>query len=194
MYGFFLGPLQFQSTSQNTHWPQNSNFGCAGFQEKFDTPPLKPTKTETSFTKVNSPPTKLHTLFPTHLQARELCPQTYSLSLLIEWSQVTHTPTSRAYKTEKPAFYNTFARQLCDDTCLPGWLSAFPVHSQTSNVKFGAAVCESEAFPTEVSMFTASFSFMSHILRESHRGLQRMKLWESYGVILLLKTVNFLNW
>ena len=74
-------------------------------------------------------------LFPTHLQARELCPQTYCLSLPLEWSQVTHTPASiksgRAYKPEKSAFYSTFARQLCDDTHLPGWLSAFPVHSQT---------------------------------------------------------------
>ena len=74
-------------------------------------------------------------LFPAHLQARELCPQTYSLSLPLEWSQVTHIPTSikpgGAYKPEKSAFYSTFARQLCVDTCLPGWLSAFPVHSQT---------------------------------------------------------------
>ena len=98
-------------------------------------PPLKPTKTETSFRKLNSLPTKLCMLFPTHFQARELCPQTYSLSLPLEWNQVTHTPTSielgGAYKPEKSAFYSTFARQLCDDTHLPGWLSAFPVHSQT---------------------------------------------------------------
>ena len=53
----------------------------------------------------------------------------------LEWSQVTHIPASiksgRAYKPEKSAFYSTFARQLCDDTHLPGWLSAFPAHSQT---------------------------------------------------------------
>ena len=77
-------------------------------------------------------------LFPTHLQARELCPQTYSLSLPLEWSQVTHIPASiksgwaLQYKPEKSAFYSTFARQLlCDDTRLPGWLSAFPVPTQT---------------------------------------------------------------
>ena len=74
-------------------------------------------------------------LFPAHLQARELCPQTYSLSLPLELSQVTHTPAiiklGGAYKPEKSAFYSTFARQLCDDTRLPGWLSAFPVHSLT---------------------------------------------------------------
>ena len=113
---------------------KNSNFGYAGFQETFDTPPLKP-KNEPSFRKLNSPPTKLCMLFPAHLQARELCPLTYSLSLPLDWSQVTHIPASiksgGAYKPEKSAFYSTFARQLCDDTHLPGWLSAFPVHSQT---------------------------------------------------------------
>ena len=41
-----------------------------------------------------SPPTKLRMLFPAHLQARELCPQTYSISLPLEWSQDTHNPTS----------------------------------------------------------------------------------------------------
>ena len=93
-------------------------------------PPLKPTKTETSFRKLNSLPTKLHMLFPTHLQASYAHKPTP-----LEWSQVTHTIASiksgGAYKPEKSAFYSTFARQLCDDTCLPGWLSAFPVHSQT---------------------------------------------------------------
>ena len=69
--------------------------------------------------KAESPPM----LFPAHLQARELCLQTYSLSLPLEWSQVTHIPASiksgGAYKPEKSAFYSTFARQLCDDTRLP---------------------------------------------------------------------------
>ena len=61
---------------------------------------------------------------------RELCPQTYSLSLHLEWSKVTQIPASiksgGAYNPEKSAFYSTFARQLCDDTRLPGWLSAWP--------------------------------------------------------------------
>ena len=96
---------------------KSSNFGYAGFQEKFDTPPLKPTNTEPSFRKLNSPPTKLRMLFPAHLQARELCPQTYSLSLPLEWSQVTHIPASiksgGAYKPEKSAFYSTFC--VCVD-------------------------------------------------------------------------------
>ena len=108
-------------------------------------PPLKPTKTETSFRKLNSLPTKLRMLFHTHLQARELCPQTYSLSLPLEWSQVTHTPASiksgGAHKPEKSAFYSTFVRQLCDDTHLPGWLSAFPVHSQTFKPMHSGKLC-----------------------------------------------------
>ena len=102
--------------------------------EKNSTPPLKPTKTEPSFRKLNSPPTKLRMLFLAYLQARELCPQTYSLSLSLEWSQITHPASMKsvgAYKPEKSAFYSTFARQLFDDTRLPGWLSAFPPHSQT---------------------------------------------------------------
>ena len=36
-----------------------------------------------------------------------------------------------AYKPKESAFYSTFARQLCDDTRLPEWFSAFPAHSQT---------------------------------------------------------------
>ena len=83
-------------------------------------------------------------LFPTHLQAREVCPQTYSLSLPLEWSQVTHFPASirlsRAYKPEKSAFNSTFARQLCDDTHLPFQQThkhSSPVrqvlHTQTAN-------------------------------------------------------------
>ena len=74
-----------------------ANFGCAGFQEKFDTPPLKPTKTEPSFRKLNSPPTKLCMFFPAHLQARELCPQTYSLSLPLDspLRQALHTQIAR---------------------------------------------------------------------------------------------------
>ena len=55
--------------------------------------------------------------------------------IALEWSQVIPMPASiksgGAYKPEKSAFYSTFARQLCDDTRLPGWLSTFPVHSQT---------------------------------------------------------------
>ena len=115
-----------------------NSFGCAGFQEKFDTP----TKTDPSFGKLNSPPTKLcNMLFPTHLQARELCPQTYRPChcLLLEWSHVTHIParikSGGVYKPEKSAFYSTFARKLCDDTRLPGWLSAFPVHPHSSPLR-----------------------------------------------------------
>ena len=86
--------------------------------------------------KLNSLPTKLRILFPPHLQARELCPQTYSLLLPREWSQVTHTPASiRAYNSEKSAFYSTFARRLCDDPssrmalCLSSTLTNIQAHS-----------------------------------------------------------------
>ena len=125
----------FNSSLQaKTHiWPQKTIFGCVAWLSRKI--PLKPTKTEPSFRKPNSPPTKLCMLFPAHLQARELCPQTYSLSLPLEWSQVTHIPASiksgGAYKPKNSAFYSTFARQLCDDTHHPGWLSAFPPHPQT---------------------------------------------------------------
>ena len=37
---------------------ESSNFGYAGFQEKFDTPPLKPTNTEPSFQKAQLTPYK----------------------------------------------------------------------------------------------------------------------------------------
>ena len=79
-------------------------------------------------------------LFSAYLQARKLCPQTYSLSLCLEWSQVIHTPASiksgRAYKPEKSALYSIFARQLCDDTILPGWLSAFQYsHEHSSSLR-----------------------------------------------------------
>ena len=36
----------------------------------------------------------MYASFPAHLQASELCPQTYALSLPLEWSQVTHIPAS----------------------------------------------------------------------------------------------------
>ena len=82
-FGFVLGPLQFQSTGQTHIWPQNQQFGSVVFHKIFDTPTVKTTKTEPSFRKLNSSPTKLAIgmLFPAHLQARELCPLTYSLSL-----------------------------------------------------------------------------------------------------------------
>ena len=77
--------IPIPSTGQNDL--KISTLGYVGFQDKFDTPPLKPTKTEPSFRKVNSPHIKLCMHFPTHLYARVVCPQTYSLSLPIEWSQ-----------------------------------------------------------------------------------------------------------
>ena len=107
-------------------------------------------------------------LFPTHLQARELCPQTYSLSLPLEWSQVTHTPTSiksgGAYKPEKSAFYSIFARKLCDDTLPPGWLSAFPLHSQTfkpTQASFAHTNCQSSRSTSYKIFLVLCFFFVS---------------------------------
>ena len=37
----------------------------------------------------------------------------------------------RAYKAEKSPFCSTFARKMCDDAHLPGWLPTFLAHSQT---------------------------------------------------------------
>ena len=58
--------------------------------------------------------------FSCSLQARELCPQTHSLSLPLERTQVTHIPAS--IKLGGPTSPKSqlsivpFARQLCDDT------------------------------------------------------------------------------
>ena len=133
-YGFVLGLLQVQSTSQNTHL--TVILAVLAFK-RYSThihsnqPKLSPVSESWTHLLQNC------VCLLAHLQARELCPQTYSLSLplSLEWSQVTQIPTSiklgNAYKPEKSAFYSTFAKQLCDDTRLPGWLSAFPVYSQT---------------------------------------------------------------
>ena len=116
MYGFVLGPLRFQSTSQNTHL--TSKAVILAVLALFDTPPLKPTKTETSFRKLNSLPTKLRMLFPTHLQARELGLQTYSLSLTLEWSQVTHTPASIKSRARPTSPKSQFSTVPLPDNCV----------------------------------------------------------------------------
>ena len=135
-YGFVLGPLQSQSTGQNTHLTSKTVILAVLAFKKNSThlhsnqPKLSPV--------TESPTHPLQNyvcFFPLTSRPGKLCPQTYSLSLPLEWSQVTHIPASiksgGTYKPEKSAFYSTFARQLCDDTRLPGWLSAFPPHSQT---------------------------------------------------------------
>ena len=97
---------------------------------------LKTTKTGPSFRKINSPSTSttLCRLLPAHLLVSELCPQTYSLSFPLEWSQVTHIPTSTTmggiYKLER-CLSTVPLPDNCVMTNLPGWLSAFPAHSQT---------------------------------------------------------------
>ena len=124
----------FNSSLQAKHTVnfKNSNFGYAGAFKNNSThlhsnqPKFSPVSESSTH-----PPTKLLMLFSAHLQARELCPQTYFPSLPLEWRQVTDIPASInfgvVYKPAESAFYSTFARQLCDDTYLPGWLSAFPV-------------------------------------------------------------------
>ena len=72
---------------------KNSNLAVyVGFEEKFkfDTPPLRPTKTESSFRKLNSPPNKVCMLFPTHLQA----PGSYVHKPTSCHCQVRHIPAS----------------------------------------------------------------------------------------------------
>ena len=85
---FVIGPLQIQSTGQNSQL--TSNVAMFAFKKSSTPPPLKLTKTMPSFRKLNSPATKLGMLF----LHRELWPQTYSLSLPFDWSQVTHIPAS----------------------------------------------------------------------------------------------------
>ena len=58
MYRFVLELLQFQSTGQTHTDLKNLNFRYAGFQKKFNTPLLKPTKTEPSFQKAQLTPYK----------------------------------------------------------------------------------------------------------------------------------------
>ena len=103
-------------TTSSTH-TKTSNFGYAGFQENSthlhsNQPKLSPVSEssthllqKTMYASSRSP------------QARELCPQTYSLSLLLEWSQVTHIPTSiksgRAYKPK-----SQLSTLLLPDNCV----------------------------------------------------------------------------
>ena len=101
------------------HTPTRTNQNWTEFQ-KFQLIPYK-----SRYSLAHSPP------------SQEVCPQTYSLSLPLEWSQVTHILTrikmGGAYKPEKEAFYSSFARQLCDGTRFPGWLSAFQHTHKHSN-------------------------------------------------------------
>ena len=137
----------FNSSLQaKTHiWPQKQSFWLCWFSRKIWHTSTQTNQNWAQFQKAQLTPYKTMYAFSRSPPARELCPQTYSLSLPLEWSQVTHIPASiksgGAYKPEKSAFYSTFARQLCDDTRLPGWLSAFPVHSQTFKPTQAGKLC-----------------------------------------------------
>ena len=122
-YGFVLGPLQFQSTGQNTH--KNSNFVCAVLfiwhTSHWNSTHLysnQPTLCPVSESSTHPLQNYVFFFFPVYLQANKVAPkylQTYSLSFPLEWSQVTQIPASIksgwVYKPEKLAFYSTFARQ-----------------------------------------------------------------------------------
>ena len=108
-------------------------------------------------------------LFCTHLQVRKLCPQTYSLSLLLEWSQVTHSPIlaqngQDLHKFEKSPFYSTFARQLHDDTYFLGWLSWFPAHS---NIQAHSTLTNIQALHTQIAKHHVE-NLPSFFLKSSH--------------------------
>ena len=86
---------------------KNSNFCCAGFQN--NSTHLHSNKQKLSPVSENlTDPLQTCVCFFT-LTSRKLCPQTYSLSLPLEWSQVTHTPASqRATKYFYCFFFNFF--------------------------------------------------------------------------------------
>ena len=70
-------------------------------------------------------------LFPAHLQARELCPQ--SLLLALELSQVTHIPasikTGRAYNPERSTLPDDCVMTLVFQDGLPSSTLTNKVHS-----------------------------------------------------------------
>ena len=124
-YGFVLGSLQYSSLQAKTQHLTSKTVILPVLAFKKNLPHLhsnQPKLSPVSESSTHPPQNYIIMLFPAHLQARELCPQTYSLSLSLEWSCVTHIPATikscRAYKPEKSAFYSTSARQLCDDTHL----------------------------------------------------------------------------
>ena len=125
-----LGPFQFQSTGQNTHLISKQQFDFIGLQEKLNTP------------NSNQPKLSPVSESSTHSLQNYVCffaltsrPRNHVLlSVPLEWSQVTHIPASiKSTSPKSKVFYSTHARQLCDDTCLPGWVAAFPAHSKYSS-------------------------------------------------------------
>ena len=82
---------------------KNKLLGYIGLQE-FDTPPLKPTKTAwAQFQQAQLTPYKTRLHFLAHLQARELCLQTYSMSLPLEWKPSnTQSSEQKQARSTKP--------------------------------------------------------------------------------------------
>ena len=125
------------SIGQNTHFiSKTAIWLCWLSRKKNCMPPLKPTKTEPSFTKLNSPSTKLGSYISSHLppgQSTNLLPVTVP-RMKPSYIHTFPLALGRAnmYKLRNSCSYSTFARQLCDDTRSPGQLdgSAFSTHSQ----------------------------------------------------------------
>ena len=103
VHGFVMGPLQFQSTVQNSQLAlKKQHFGYVGFHEKFDTlplkPKLKPTKTDPSFRKIHSSPYKTRYGWPSGQGVRVLLitglrwtHKNVRNMLINHWKQIEHT-------------------------------------------------------------------------------------------------------
>ena len=80
------------------------------------------------------------------IRSVKLCLLTYSLSLPLEWSQITHIPASitegGVYKPEKAAFYSTLARQLFSQMALR--LQASFTHANSHSVSYNIVTVPNE--------------------------------------------------
>ena len=106
---------------------KKQQFSYVGFEEKFDTPPLKPTQPEPSFRKINSPPTKL---LPPHLQVTNLLTVT-APRMEPSYTHSNYHKNVWGYKPKSQFTIVPLPDNYCDHICPPGWLSAFPAHLQT---------------------------------------------------------------
>ena len=90
-----MRPLQIKSSKQNSQLTSKKKRSTYPHQKQLKLSPVSENSNHSLQTRY---------AFPTHLQARKLWPQTYSLSLL-NWSQVICIPTSTKiggiYKVEK---------------------------------------------------------------------------------------------
>ena len=94
------------SLQAKTHiWPQKQQFGYVGFQDKIRHNPTLTNQNRVQFQKAQLIPYKTRYAFSHSPPGQGVMSTTYSLSLSLEWSQVTHIPaslkTDRPYKPEK---------------------------------------------------------------------------------------------